>query len=83
MARVKDIDGSREVVIEVQGDAVFLEGRGFCYEFDLGLFWHGMKKELARNMGVSTGAIPVLMIDGARGFGTNDGLGISETPELV
>lgn len=43
---VKELDGSREVTIEAHGGSVFIEGRGFAYEFDEGIFMHSIRKAI-------------------------------------
>ncbi|MDF2694290.1 MAG: hypothetical protein K0S65_2673 [Labilithrix sp.] len=45
-ATVKELDGCREVTIEARDGSVFLEGRGFAYEFDEGIFIHQIRREI-------------------------------------
>lgn len=59
---VKDLDGGRTVELEVRGKRVFLQGNGFCYEFDLGIFWHGIKKEVAPYLGAEDGICPFVIL---------------------
>ncbi|MEV5068870.1 hypothetical protein MRBLMI12_000426 [Microbacterium sp. LMI12-1-1.1] len=44
MAVIKELDGSREITIEAHSGSVYIEGRGFAYEFDEGIFVHGVRK---------------------------------------
>ena len=44
MVSIKELDGSREITVEAHGGSVFVEGHGFAYEFDEGIFVHGIRK---------------------------------------
>ena len=47
MTTIKELDGGREVQLEAHSGSVFLEGRGFSYEFDQEIFVTGVARTIA------------------------------------
>jgi hypothetical protein len=48
--KIRDIDAARTIEIDANNvlnpHSVFIEGNGFCFEFDKGLFMHALAKEM-------------------------------------
>lgn len=47
MTTIKELDGGRDIQLEARLGSVFMEGRGFCYEFDQSIFLTGVAKAVS------------------------------------